>query len=120
MNRFLISAWSISGEEARGPRAPGGLPVPPGRADPRHPPRLVPHLRGDHVLIRHSGLRPPVSQYLQVNHKFRIKIRVDWEFSVFEYSSFEPCRYQDKYFVDQSCQLNGTYICNIIKVYAIF
>ena len=47
-------------------------------------------------------------------------IRVDWEFSVFEYSSFEPCRYQDKYFVDQSCQLNGTYICNIIKVYAIF
>ena len=31
-------------------------------------------------------------------------IRVDWKFSVFEYSSFEPCRYQDKYFVDQSCQ----------------
>ena len=30
--------------------------------------------------------------------------RVDWEFGVFEYSSFEPCRYQDKYFVDQSCQ----------------
>ena len=69
MNRFLISAWSISGEEARGPRAPGGLPVPPGRAHPRHPPRLVPHLRGDHVLIRHSGLGPPVSQHLQVSHE---------------------------------------------------
>ena len=47
-------------------------------------------------------------------------VRVDWEFGVFEYGSFEPCWYQDKYFVDQSCQKIGTFICNIKKVYAIF
>ena len=46
--------------------------------------------------------------------------RVDREFGVFESGSFEPCWYQDKYFVVQSCQKIGTSICNIKKVYAIF
>ena len=46
--------------------------------------------------------------------------RVDREIGVFKYGSFEPCWYQDKYFVDQSCQKIGTSICIIKKVKAIF
>ena len=49
-----------------------------------------------------------------------LSTREDCSDRVCEYRSFEPRRYQDEYFVDQSCQKIGTSICIIKKVQAIF
>ena len=38
----------------------------------------------------------------------------------FEYLGFEPCRYQDEYFPDHSCQKIHTSFTIIMKVFALF
>ena len=44
----------------------------PGRPNTRHPSRLLPHIRADHVRLRGGGAGPPVSQPLQVTHGGKI------------------------------------------------
>ena len=65
----------------------------------------TPYVAGEKVMI---VMNPLHGQILLHYNPFcsdgMFYTRVDWEFSVFEYSSFEPCRYHYKYFEDQSCQ----------------
>ena len=44
----------------------------PGRTHTRHPSRLLPHIRADHVRLRGGGAGSPVSQPLQVTHGGKI------------------------------------------------